>query len=388
MKHTQLIKTTLTLAALTILVGCHTSNNSLMSPVSAPKASDFNVNKPTEEKFNPKTKVLFVIDDSASMEGHQANLRNNINLMVDELAKDSIVDFKFAVTTIFDSISYGTRVSKYCAAKNNEVLWEDNGTLIKPKAPQGKESLLASQPANYIKRGDGFAEVLKETLKVGTKVWSPKDPCPNRGPEFEEYFTTIKQVFELAKNGGPNADFYNDTDAHLMIVILADTGDSSTLSAADVYNYLKVLRNDPNGTSFTIHAVTDPGHSCSRAIGAEVDTSGPIEKTLQLVQLAKGTVISMCDPQYGKKLAALGTELRRKVTENMKIPLRKGIPEEGTLKVTLGGKPLPQGTWGFNTTTQTITLYDGVPWSQYPGQSIVVDYIPVDLTKKTAKRIN
>ena len=395
MKHTNWMKTTLTLTALIALVGCHSTNTTLMSPIYDPQELSGGGKEPQiEQKFTPKTKVLFVIDDSASMEGHQTNLRNNINLMVDELAKDSIVDFKFAVTTIFDSVRYGTKVPKVCAAKNNEVLWEDNGTLIRPKAPKGSESLLASQPANYIKRGEGFTEVLKETLKVGVKVYEPKDPCPSRGPEFEEYFTTIKQVFELAKNGGPNADFYNDTDAHLMIVILADTGDSSTLSAGDVYNYLKVLRNDPNGKTFTIHAVTDPGNSCSRAIGAEVDKSGPIEKTLQLVQLTNGTVVSMCDPQYGKKLAALGTELRKKVTENLVIPLTNGIPEEGTLKVILGktkdGKDNvlePGKAWAHNVATQTITLRD-VPWSQYPGESIKVKYIPVDLTKRTAKRMN
>lgn len=403
MKHTQSFKTLLALATLTAMIGCHTSNQSLMAPVKDPQAIGFTAGKQTEVKFSPKTKILFVIDDSASMEGHQTNLRNNTGLMVDKISgADSIIDMKFAVTTIFDSKRYGPIVPKVCAAKNNEVLWYDNGTLLKPKAPQGKEALLAHQGSNFINRSTGFAEVLKETLNVGVKEYLPNDPCPRRGPEFEEYFTTIIESIKLGQNGGPNAEFFANDGSYLMIVILADTGDSSTLSAADVYNFVRKARNDEKGETFTIHAVTDPGYACANSANArggkiELDKSGPIEKTLQLVQLAKGTVISVCDPQYGAKLAKLGSDLREKLTENMTIPLN-ATPEEGfdmvngkavpKLRLTLGGVDLPDGSWAYNTSTKTITLRDGVPWKKFPGESIKVHFTPVDLKRPTAVKAN
>lgn len=388
MKHILSFKNTLALTVLMAMIGCHTSNTSLIAPIKDPKLMETPSGKFTEAKFNPRTDILFIVDNSLSMLGHQEKLKQNINMFVDELGKDSIVDFHIGVTTIFDSKRYGPFIPKVCEA-TKEVLWEDNGTLLKPKAPQGKEDLASKQPSNYIQKADGFMDVLKETLKVGVVAYKQGDKCPERGPVYEEYFSTITSTIELAQNGGPNSQFYRGSDAHLVVFILSDTGDSSPLQAADVYNKLRELRADPEGKTFTIHAVTDPGGLCSQ----EYDKSGPLEKTVQLTKLSNGQIISLCDPQYGATLAKLGTELRKKVTENMTIRL-PAIPEEGALKggktliLSLGGEELKPDTWSYNTSTKTIQLKDGVPWSKYPGQSVKVDYIPVNVASKYSVKIN
>ena len=392
MKQIKLFKSILVSTMTLSLIGCHVQNSTLISPVKDPVATNKPGGRLTEEKFSPKADILFIIDNSLSMERHQENLKQNVNLFVDELVKDQLVDIQIAVTPIFDSVRYGPIVPRICE-ETKEVLFQDNGTLVKPKAPQGKEDLLKSQPVNFIKRSEGFVDVLKETLKIGVDAPKPGDKCTVRGPAFEEYFTTIKAAFELAKNGGPNSSFYRGPDSHLVVFILSDTGDGSAMSAAEVYNYLRELRGDPEGKTFTIHAVTDPGHQCASSIGAEIDDSGPIEKTQALVSLAKGQIISMCDPQYGKKLANLGTELRKKVMENLTIRLQEGIPEEyglpngKTLRLTLGGEELPDTSWVYNTSTKTITLLPGVPWSKYPGQSVQVKYVPVDMTRKNVVKL-
>ena len=393
MKHTLTLKSLLAASALTLIVGCHTSNTTLVSPVTNPgERQDFS-GKHTEVKFSPKADILFIIDNSQSMQKHQDNLIKNINLFVDELGKDSVVDYQVAVTPIFDSVRYGNKVPRICEATGEE-LFRDNGTLLKPKAPKGSENLLSSQPANFIKRGDGFMEVLKATLNVGVDV--PDAKCPVRGPEFEEYFTTIQAAIELGRNGGPNSQFYRGTDSYLVVIILSDTGDSSTMNPADVDNYIRAVRGDIDRKTFTIHAVTDPGLACSRQIGSELDQSGSVKKTTDLVALVGGKTISMCDPAYGRKLAKLGTELKEKITENMTLTLQ-AIPEIGALKggktlnLTLGGEVLSDSSWVYSTNkatnTTTITLKSGIPWSKYPGQTVKVEYVPVDMNKKTAQQL-
>ena len=386
MKHVELLKLSLFALLTATMIGCHVKSETFVPPVKDPEMAIGPSAKHTEVKFNPKTDVVFIIDDSLSMLTHQENLKKNVNLFVSEVGKDQVVDMHFGVTPTFDSVRYGTIVPKVCE-QNGEVLFEDNGALLKPKAPEGKSDLLKLQPSNFIKRAEGFTDILAETLKIGVRAYKQGHPCPNQGAKYEEYFTTIKSIVELGENGGPNSAFYRGTNSHLVVFIVSDTGDGSYLQAADVYNFLREKRGDPEGKSFTIHAVADLGHVCSSRIGSEIDQSGDAKKTEQLVKLANGQLISMCDPQYGAKLAKLGSELRKKVTENMTLQLQH-IPEEGTLKLFLGKTELKDGTWAYNPSTKTITILDGVPWSQHPGESIQVKYIPVDIRRKQAVKLN
>ena len=84
-------------------------------------------NTPVRVVFQPKLDILFVIDDSRSMEPHQINLSRNIDRFVEGFSKERFIDFHIGVTGIWDSRRYGPVVKKW--NRQGEKNFDDLGEL-------------------------------------------------------------------------------------------------------------------------------------------------------------------------------------------------------------------------------------------------------------------
>jgi hypothetical protein len=157
--------------------------------------------------FNRSVDILFVIDDSGSMSGHQFNLAKNIGLFTAGINANQVLDYHIGVlTSNMDS-------SPWRPAPGYGWKGELNGTtkFITKKTPNASRELEAN-------------------LKPGID-----------GSGTEVFFTPVQAALTPPLVGGVNAGFYRP-DSYLALVFLTDAEDQSRLSASDFYKFLLNLK--------------------------------------------------------------------------------------------------------------------------------------------------
>ena len=174
MKNT--ILNSLALLGLTTLVACQGTNPEFTFPAKAPAAKvDYQVAQQTQDglviNYDRRVDILLVIDDSASMLAHQANLSRNINRFIEGFAsKASDIDFHLAYTYVYDRHRYGPIVPDKCRANSvdlkgnrvdGRVNWELPGTL---KPFVGPANLLPKDGRRYLTKDDHYETLMKLTL--------------------------------------------------------------------------------------------------------------------------------------------------------------------------------------------------------------------------------
>lgn len=133
----------------------------------------------------PMLDLVFVMDDSNSMENHQIRVSKAMDQFVEKLSTHDLLDYRIAVTPIYDSTRYfknGTygdrpktqRVSEESRLESGERNFFRLGRLIPLRDPRGTQG-------NYVEMDEFYAtpettiDVLKQTLKIGAQVWIKSD---------------------------------------------------------------------------------------------------------------------------------------------------------------------------------------------------------------------
>jgi hypothetical protein len=126
------------------------------------------------------------------------------------------------------------------------------------------------------------------------------------GDGAEAGFAAALQALELASFGGPNAGFRRD-DASLHLVFVSDADDHSdaTLGAAPQVSFVAALEAHANrGLAPRVSAIVGGRSGCSGAAGQAV----PSPRYLDAVEATGGTFASICDPGYAEILENLAME--------------------------------------------------------------------------------
>jgi hypothetical protein len=377
-------RTILPLLATALVAACSPDSPKLMAPV-VPHQSveadggDFKID------FNPKVDILFVVDNSASMRDHQTTLARNIDLFVNEFAKNGIIDFHLGIVSVTDSISQKPG-SKYA--------WPV-GQLRPLKAPGQKPVSVKTGPCTttdaiirdaatgkpgFITRETPQAlEVLRESLKLGVQC------LEEGGPEYEELFSPVAGALSPELSNGANAGFYRD-DAHLAIFIVSDASPSNReILPLELKRQLLALKNSNTGM-ISVHAIgVRKNDTCPR----DPSLKGPGGSELypmrleQLTKSTSGRFLSLCDKQWGRKLSDLGADIRRR-TIGRTIILKNGVPERGTIKVKYGSQILPTDSakirgWTYDERLNAIEISGDVVFIPEPGAQLSVEFTPADL---------
>lgn len=263
---------------------------------------------------SPKVDVLFVMDNSLSMQNHQEKLVASIDRFAESFIKNADVDFHVGVVKVYDSIRFS----------QSQATFVPNGQLL------GK----------FVSRSDNTVNQLKDMLKIG--VLAPD----KGGPEFEEIFSPVKAALTDPMLSGANAGFYRQ-DAHLAVIMITDANDASpnfdeTNLAAFLYN-LKGKRADKFSVYGVLAIANSDGQSCKQ------DPSGAPTHILNLLNAVDGHKFSLCDrdEEYGRKLALLGSDITAKVTFSRVVELT-AIPDPAQpMTVMCEGKEIPKGPNGW-----------------------------------------
>ncbi|HAG91170.1 MAG TPA: hypothetical protein DCL41_04830 [Bdellovibrionales bacterium] len=360
-------------------------------------------------KYDPRVDILFVIDNSASMEVHQANLRRNIKKFVDAIAKTKIIDFHIGVTTVFDSSRYGSEVKKTCGGKQNYL---ENGELSPLKGVGPSENGI-----HFVTRREGYADVLEKTLNVGIADFhnaSSGGSACSTGPEVEEVFSPILESFNEANQNVRNKDFWRKGSLKVVMIVTDAEDSTKDMTPQLVYEELyRLSESTPENQKFHIYAVAPPvgapvkniggrggyvnGNSkCRLDFGFEKlqangskawPTTVPYHNIKSLVDMAGGDLLSICDSNYGAKLAAVGEKIRVATLKEIVFEL-KALPDvtEGRgIRVWFHrgentSVALEQGKdWDYNA-QDNLVVVQGIQldWDKYPDAYISVDYFKFD----------
>lgn len=276
--------------------------------------------------FNPYVDILFVIDNSGSMQSHQDNLVDNIEYFIDGITSNKLLEFNIGVIT-----------SDQAELRGNHY------NVVTKNTPNMKN-------------------ILRDNLLAGTN-----------GDPTEVFFDNISRALSPQYLNGVNQGFYRK-DALLAIVLLTDTEDQGRMSARQLWNDLVILKNG-DASRVAVYSVIIPHgeYRCPRDDGDQ-------SELMDFTNLANGMMFNLCDPDYGKKLLAIGDDITEKSA--LTIPLKQ-IPAVNTIKVTYGTQTIPNNSqfgWVYDPKKNAILLGKDMKLNPEPnGTKMEVTFVPADL---------
>lgn len=279
----------------------------------------------SKDSFRPALDVLFVIDDSGSMDPHQINLKDNISKFADSIVRIKYLDYHVGVISSSTNSSYYTPNS-CCGMLEGAVRYVERLT------PNG-------------------ISVLAQNLLVGTN-----------GDGTEKFFDPVYMALTEPNLSGYNAGFYRDY-ATLAVIFVTDSEDQSTLqSATSLHTFLLSLKKNPEKLIVASAYISDKNlATCPSQEDIEINSLDGLEV---FFGLTNAITFSLCD-NFGEKLADLGEKI---VAKSQSMYLQQ-TPVPGTMKISLDGVPLPSDSqfgWTYNANNNSIEFGSGIDWDSYP----------------------
>lgn len=235
-----------------------------------------------------KIDVLWVVDNSGSMEPRQNNLANNFQAFMTEFTRNDI-DYRIAVTT--------TDIFKEAGA------FVGAPSILSPTTPS-----VINAFANNIKVGSNGSpyEVGMDAARLAlegqkarndAKVAQCKSSCPNDNRAACETSCEVNSQFDFLR-----------TDAYLYLIFVSDEEDRSSEDVRFFYRYFETVKGVGNDGMVTTAAIMGdvPSNTCGATPG---------QRYQDLSNLTGGEVGSICDENFSetlKKLANNAVGLKRK----------------------------------------------------------------------------
>lgn len=289
----------------------------------------------TKLTFSRDLDILFVIDDSGSMSGHQQNLAKNSQLFTQGIVANQILDYHIGVLT----------------SNMDDPPW-------RPVPGYGWRGELHGTTKFITRTTPSGASILENNMKPGTD-----------GSASEMFFSPVQSALTPPNLQGVNQGFYRP-NAHLALVFVTDSDDQSRLSASDLHKFLLQLKgNDP--TKIIVYGVHVPSNvrNCDRS-----GEPSP-QKLEEFFRLTKAQTFSLCEPDFGLKLAALGADLVRKVGSILYLTR---APQPQTIVVTFGSQVIPNDPkkgWVYDPTRNALVFGEDLDLKPEPtGTQVQVSF--------------
>lgn len=408
------------------LAGCQTDSTDLVDPPEFYQAVQTEGDGISVD-FNPKVDILFVIDDSKSMQVHQDRLVQNIDKFVDAFAQFDVIDFHIGAITVWDSQRYQsqdnpTGVVPAVSPSDGFVNFYPKGQLHPLKAPEGQEALLSQlQGQNYVSRTEGYSEILRQTLlSIVPKCHESYRDCltleqkaagEGRGPEYEEHFSPlISALSDSTLIQGANQGFRR-SDAHLVVIFISDADDGTiNVSSSQMAAFLRDITGSRQEQNFSVYGVIHPP-SLQSTESCKKDPSGPADKLSEFFRLTRAESLNICSNDYGTLLSNIGNQIRRKafaavvylpllpeyyIENETYIETKTELTEDGEekeiavteqrevlkwIEVRYGDQLVPNDPetgWTYDANRNAIILHEGLEIKAEEGARLSITYTPVE----------
>ncbi len=286
--------------------------------------------------------ILFVVDDSCSMEDEQEELADNFDAFIGNFVGTNL-DYHIGVT----------RAALSSGSNPFDPGGEDTWGFLESA---GDGSLwLDPDTANFV---DEFNDL----ANVGTG-----------GGDCEMALQASFSALQIEGGpGGHNEGFYRE-DAHLTLVLLSDENDHgyedtpfpgpiscNGISPQEYSDWLNGLKGDNNQDKISFTAITGGDNGCS----ANENTAEPAPNYMEVVDNVDGHFLSICDEDWSTFLTELGLE-----ASGLKksFQLRR-IPVESTLVLTIDGDEPDPSIWSYDRQRNSIDF----PIEHVPAELAIV----------------
>lgn len=318
---------------LSSLAACSFSEEKFLTPKPYVPAGEV-VQKPSDlEYFTPKVDILFVIDNSPSMNEAQTNLRENAYRFADALSKVAILDYHVGV------------LSTDMAACSTQC------------------GILQGFPRYVEKTTPNLVQVLSNKMILGTG-----------GSAYEMMFSPVIAALSPRLENFENLGFYRQ-DAFLAVIFVTDAEEQSSFTPQSALNFLVQKKGDARKVL---------GYGVIRKLAEEDICKGQeslddkLETFLSIVvngNASQDNVLSLCDPDWGLKLAEFAKDIVKRSSGSVKL---KVLPKPSTIQVAYGTQEIPNDVmngWTYRSSSNTIELGPNIIWTTQPaGTTLSINY--------------
>lgn len=381
------------------LIACAPPNPDLGAPPERPMAVEQEAARPQSVNVTPKVDILFVVDNSSSMDAHQENLKANIDRFVAAFETKANVDFHIGVVSVFDSRRFGTVVTDFVPNGQLRPLKDPcrpgvalPGAFITRETGKDAPGPCAQAP----KAGPAYSRILGDTIKIGVK---PRGTNLNDlgGPEFEEVFSPVLAALEDVKNPG-----FIRPEAHLAVVMLTDSNDKTPISVRDFYQQV-VARKGGDRSLVSFYGILTEGPRRSNVCSENLrdNREAPMRVT-NLLANTQGTWFSMCDGRgqldragYGDRLASVGEIIQSRASNTITIRLNTIPSQNDNFKVSCADPngavvtvPRDRETgWAYDPDENAIVIGSKVELPCRPNAPLSVVYDAVNPRRMGTKQV-
>ena len=263
----------------------------------------------TEELIVMPADILWVVDNSASMDSYQQSLINNMDIFINSFTKKAqFVDWRMGLIS------------------TSHPDYNDGEIPYIGFTPSDRIDYTAADPV-------GLFNQAIASLNIS-------------GDNTERAFVPIRHTFKLYPN-------FLRKGSKLFIIIVSDEPEQSEESVDNFLTYLTILR--PFSFIATYGIFTKAEENCG-----EVTFKG--SRYGYFMEFTQGLSFDICSEDYGLALSAFGEDIRKKISST-KFYLDE-VPVSGTLQVFYNGRPVLGGTfaqggfWRYNIAENAIFLHD------------------------------
>ena len=277
--------------------------------------------------FAPEVDILFVVDNSGSMNTHQQNLAKNIELFTNEFLRQPFISYHVGVIT---TESRGS--TDKCCGK-----LQGSPAFVKRNTPDSNRTLA-------------------KNLMVGTSTTATSGK--------EAPFDSVIKALDPDLLKGHNAGFLRP-NAALAIFFVTDAEDQSEASVRTIFNYLVNLKGGYRDRVFAFGAIIPTTEfRCKR--DDEKVTPLKIESFLRLTKNSGPNLMNLCATDFGTNLARAAAQIVDSI--GRKVFLNR-IPDVNSIRVKIGNEYLanePLAGWTFNPEENAIVFGPNISWVNLP----------------------
>ena len=280
--------------------------------------------------------ILFVIDDSGSMNVHQTTLAQNSSVFARTIAKNKILNTHYGVVT--------SSMSTFpCSDRMGRLF--------------GNPRYITKTTPDYDLR-------LIHNLQPG-------DRCSGIERFFDAIYTAVTPPLSVGYNSG-----FLRKDAHLAIIFITDTYDQSRMVTGDqLYEHLVRMKGGDRNKILAYGAIIPPAvQRCRRDEQNREPTA-----IMKFIKRAGGSYFNLCAANYGARLARVGEEIVSQI--ELFIPL-SDIPADGTIRINMGAYVLPNDPvhgWSYDPMRNGVLISQQVKIpAKYENESLEINYLPAE----------
>lgn len=315
-----------------------------------------------------KLDVLFVVDNSFSMNTSQTNLVNNFSSFIDRFINKGY-DFRIAVTTteayIYPQFVLPDPFNNPCANHCEE---------FRARYRTGTNNVTIIDKSNYDLTQASERDRLKNDFTLNAKVGVS-------GSGDERALSSFKEALSYA----PNAGFHRP-DAFLSIVILSDEEDFSQtgytfnentsnpllIPTSSYKSFLETFTNGGvAGKDFSVSSITVMDEACRASLNSGQKISS---RVLEVADMTGGTKNSICAP-FDTTLDNISSSIESQAVAEFVLPK---TPIISSIRLIVDGSLVPQSDtqgWSYTAATKTVRI-NGTQYKPKNGADIKLNFDP------------